>query len=36
MVLRFGAVIQVAASVRRPPDDVLSAGGGEDLSVSHE
>jgi hypothetical protein len=36
MVLRFGAVIQAAASVRRPPDDVLSAGGGEDLSVSHE
>ena len=36
MVLRFGAVIQAAASVRRPPDDVLSASGGEDLSVSHE
>jgi hypothetical protein len=25
LVLRFGAVIQTAASVRRPPDDVLSA-----------
>jgi hypothetical protein len=36
MVLRFGAVIQAAASVRRPPDDVLSADGGEDLSISHE
>jgi hypothetical protein len=25
IVVRFGMVIQVAASVRRPPDDVLSA-----------
>jgi hypothetical protein len=30
VVLRFGTVIQVEASVRRPPDDVLSAGGSED------
>jgi hypothetical protein len=36
LVLRFGKVIQAAASVRRPPDDVLSADGGEDLSSSHE
>ena len=33
MVLRFGAVIQAAASVRRPPDDVLSTGGSEDDST---
>jgi hypothetical protein len=25
LVLRFGTVIQTAASVRRPPEDVLSA-----------
>ena len=30
LVLRFGAVIQAAASVRRPPDDVLSTGNTED------
>jgi len=30
LVLRFGMVIQAAASVRRPPDDVLSTGGSED------
>jgi Nitroreductase family len=30
LVLRFGTVIQAEASVRRPPDDVLSASGGED------
>ena len=38
MVLRFGAVIQAAASVRRPPGDVLSGGGrsGEHLGGSHE
>ena len=30
MVLRFGTVIQAAASVRRPPDDVLSASGSDD------
>jgi nitroreductase len=32
LVLRFGTVIQAEASVRRPPDDVLSASGGEDSS----
>jgi hypothetical protein len=38
LVLRFGAVIQAAASVRRPPGDVLSVSGrgGEDLGSSHE
>lgn len=36
LVLRFGLVIQAAASVRRPPDDVLSASGGGDLDGSHE
>ena len=30
MVLRFGTVIQAAASVRRPPDDVLSTTSSED------
>jgi hypothetical protein len=35
LVLRFGKVIQAAASVRRPPGDVLS-GGGEHPSISHE
>ena len=30
MALRFGAVVQTAASVRRPPEDVLSEGGAED------
>ncbi len=35
LVLRFGAVIQAAASVRRPPEDVL-AGSGEHLGGSHE
>jgi hypothetical protein len=34
MVLRFGTVTQATASLRRPPGDVLSAGG-EDLSSSH-
>jgi hypothetical protein len=29
LVLRFGAVIQAAASVRRPPEDVLSESGSE-------
>ena len=33
LVLRFGTVIQAEASVRRPPEDVLSAGGGEDCST---
>ena len=36
LVLRFGMVIQAADSVRRPPGDVLSAGGGEDLRGSDE
>jgi hypothetical protein len=36
LVLRFGTVIQTAASVRRPPDDVLSASDGENASISHE
>jgi nitroreductase len=36
LILRFGAVIQAAASVRRPPDDVLSATGSEHLSTGHE
>ena len=36
LVLRFGTVIQAAASVRRPPEDVLSGSGGEDLGGSHE
>jgi hypothetical protein len=34
LVLRFGAVIQAAASVRRPLDDVLSAGDREDADVN--
>jgi hypothetical protein len=32
LVLRFGAVTQAAASVRRPPEDVLSESGNEDPS----
>jgi hypothetical protein len=36
LVLRFGAVIQAAASVRRPPEDVLSRGGGEHLGRGYE
>jgi Nitroreductase family len=36
LMLRFGMVIQSAASVRRPPDDVLSAGDSERLSISDE
>jgi hypothetical protein len=36
MVLRFGAVIQAADSIRRPPEDVLSGGGGENVSRSYE
>src|SRR5262249_58651178 len=35
LVLRFGTVIQAAASVRRPPGDVLSGSGSEDLGGSH-
>jgi len=34
LVLRFGAVIQAAASVRRPPGDVLSTGSSEDGGTS--
>lgn len=36
LVLRFGTVIQAAASVRRPPGDVLSGSGGEHHGSSHE
>jgi hypothetical protein len=36
LVLRFGAVIQAAVSVRRSPDEVLFASGGEHLGISHE
>ena len=35
LVLRLGTAIQTAASVRRPPDSVLFASGGEHLSISH-
>jgi len=34
LILRFGAVIQAADSVRRPPDDVLSGSDSEDINVS--
>jgi hypothetical protein len=30
LVIRFGTAIQAAASVRRPPDDVLSTGTSQD------
>jgi hypothetical protein len=36
LVLRFGTVIQAAASVRRPPEDVLRDTGSEQLGISHE
>jgi nitroreductase len=36
LVLRFGTVIQTAASVRRPPDDVLSASDSEDTETCDE
>jgi hypothetical protein len=36
LVLRFGVVIQTAASVRRPPDDVLLPVGCEQLGSSDE
>jgi hypothetical protein len=36
LVLRYGTVIQTAASVRRTPDDVLTASGGEHPGTSHE
>jgi hypothetical protein len=35
MVLRFGTVTQAAASVRRPPADVLSGRGGRNAGISH-
>jgi hypothetical protein len=35
LVLRFGTVTQAAASVRRPPGDVLSAADTENHSTSH-
>ncbi len=34
LVLRFGAVVQAAVSVRRPPEDALSADGSENTGVS--
>jgi hypothetical protein len=33
LILRFGAVIQAADSVRRPPDDILSGTDGEDITI---
>jgi len=36
LVLRFGAVVQAVASVRRPADDVLSADGSDSAGASHE
>jgi Nitroreductase family len=35
LVLRLGTVIQTAASVRRPPGDVLSVSGGDNAGISH-
>lgn len=35
VVLRLGAAVQAAASVRRPPEDVLSASGSENTGISH-
>jgi hypothetical protein len=34
LVLRFGTVIQTAASVRRPADEVLSGSGSEEIDVN--
>jgi hypothetical protein len=34
LILRFGAVIQAADSLRRPPGDVLSGSGSEDINIS--
>jgi hypothetical protein len=34
LVLRFGMVIQAAASVRRPPEDVLSESGSQDTPAT--
>jgi hypothetical protein len=36
LVLRFGAVIQAAASVRRPLEDILSESGSEDTNAGAE
>jgi hypothetical protein len=36
MILRLGTVIQAAASARRAPEDVLSAGASEQPGISHE
>jgi hypothetical protein len=36
LVLRFGVVIQAAASVRRPLEEVLSGNGGDDLGRGYE
>jgi hypothetical protein len=33
LILRFGAVTQTADSVRRPPDDILSGTGSEDINI---
>lgn len=33
LILRFGTVIQTEASIRRPPDDVLSTNDSEDIDV---
>ncbi len=35
LVLRLGAVVQAAASVRRPPEDVMPASGSENTGISH-
>ena len=35
LILRLGTVTQAATSVRRPPEDVLSASDSEHLNVSH-
>ena len=34
LILRLGAVTQTADSVRRPPDDILSGTGIEDINIS--
>jgi hypothetical protein len=36
LILRLGTVIQAATSVRRAPDDVLSASDSEHLCISNE
>jgi hypothetical protein len=35
LVLRFGTVIQTARSVRRAPDEVLSASDSENTGIGH-